>query len=193
VQSRFYAGTDFNPDAVLRELQQFFAMQEHEVQTLQVGSSTVLQARKGSTLTNITGLSSALTVRISPEADGYRVEVGMSEWLDKAAVGVIGYALFWPLIATAAFGFYKQHKLTEDTWRVIEANVTRNQSYYRPPSASSWSGTAVCASCGAPLPQGAAFCSKCGASVAEAPVCPQCGVTNQLGARFCSGCGAKLT
>ncbi|MCE5258682.1 MAG: zinc ribbon domain-containing protein [Chloroflexi bacterium] len=59
-----------------------------------------------------------------------------------------------------------------------------------------------CASCGKPLPSGAAFCAACGSPVASAAkpaanvethFCIACGALLKSGAKFCSKCGATVT
>lgn len=134
MQKRFYLNSEFELESVLSDLREYFAVSEHEAQVFKVGPSTVLQAKKESTLMNLSGLSSALTVQIAPEGDGQWVEVGIGKWIEKAAVGVVGYAIFWPLLITSALGFYNAHKLSEEVWRIITANVARRRSAYRPPS-----------------------------------------------------------
>lgn len=56
--------------------------------------------------------------------------------------------------------------------------------------------TKTCASCGAPLAEGAKFCMKCGAPVpveASSPsFCPNCGEKVQAGVRFCPNCGQLI-
>lgn len=134
MQKRFYPNSELDLDSVLSDLREYFAVNSHEIQVFRVGPGTVLQAKKESTLTNLSGLSSALTVQITPEGAGTWVEVGIGKWLEKAAVGVVGYAISWPLMITSALGFYNTHKLSEEVWRVITANVARRRSASRPPS-----------------------------------------------------------
>lgn len=55
----------------------------------------------------------------------------------------------------------------------------------------------TCASCGAPLMEGARFCEECGAPVDAEPApqtrfCPVCGAQLGANAKFCGKCGAKL-
>ncbi|MCR5649355.1 MAG: zinc-ribbon domain-containing protein [Oscillospiraceae bacterium] len=49
-----------------------------------------------------------------------------------------------------------------------------------------------CIRCGAPLEEGAAFCSSCGARVESVPACPACGAALEEGAVFCANCGARV-
>src|SRR5499427_616573 len=110
MESRYYPGVEADVIRLMTELRDLFD-EDFEVQTMQVSSTAVLQARKSSTLRDITGLSAALTVKVTPETGGTRVEIGMQKWFDKAAVAAVALAVFTPLVALAAFGAYSQYKL----------------------------------------------------------------------------------
>src|ERR1041384_1018386 len=88
MESRYYPGVEADLPQLTSELRKLFD-EDYEVQTMNVSSTTILQARKSSTLRDLTGLSAALTIRITPEAGGTRVEIGMQKWLDKAAVAAV--------------------------------------------------------------------------------------------------------
>src|SRR5262245_12536357 len=123
MDSRFYPGVEAEVAQLVTELRGIFD-QDYEVQTMYVASTTVLQARKSSTLRDITGLSAALTIKITPEGGGTRVEIGMQKWLDKAAVAAVAVILSAGLlIALPAIGAYWQYKLTEDAWKVVERHI----------------------------------------------------------------------
>jgi hypothetical protein len=89
--------------------------EDFEVQTMQVSSTAVLQARKSSTLRDITGLSAALTIKVTPESGGTRVEIGMQKWFDKAAVAAVALALSAGLLialpALALTGNTNSHRM----------------------------------------------------------------------------------
>src|SRR3712207_8985557 len=90
MNSRFYPGVAADVPQLVSELRRLFDGDDaYEVQTMQVASTAVLQARKSSTLRDLTGLSAALTIKITPEHGGTRVEIGMQKWLDKAAVAAV--------------------------------------------------------------------------------------------------------
>src|SRR6266480_7723416 len=114
MDSRYYPGVEADVSQLVTELRNIFD-QNYEVQTMHVSSTTVLQARKSSTLRDLTGLSAALTIKVTPEAGGTRVEIGMQKWLDKAAVAAVAMILTGGLLlAVPALGAYWQYKLTED-------------------------------------------------------------------------------
>src|SRR6187397_2502871 len=101
MDSRYYPGVEVDVNKLLDELRGLFD-EDYEVQTMQVSATSVLQARKSSTLRDLTGLSTALTIKITPEAGGTRVEIGMQKWFDKAAIAAVGAIVFAPLLARAA-------------------------------------------------------------------------------------------
>jgi hypothetical protein len=186
MDSRFYPGVEADPTKLMSELRQIFS-EDYQVQTMQVSSTTVLQARKSSTLREITGLSSALTIKVTPETGGTRVEIGMQKWFDKAAVAAVAMVLFSPLLALAAYGAYGQYKITEKAWDVIEDHITRKAGGYVPPLPGR------CGTCGAASSAGSTFCSTCGANFRAGLTCGECGATQKdASARFCSKCGKPL-
>src|ERR687889_1023935 len=132
MDSRYYPNVEADVSQLTTELRNLFDS-EYEVQAFQVSTTSVFQARKSNTLRDLTGLSSALTIKITPEAGGTRVEIGMQKWFDKAAVAAVGAIVFPPLMALPALGAYWQHKITEDAWKIIEAHVARKAGGYVPP------------------------------------------------------------
>jgi hypothetical protein len=188
MDSRYYPGVEANVTQLVTELRTIFD-QDYEVQAMNVSSTTVLQARKSSTLREITGLSAALTIKITPEAGGTRVEIGMQKWFDKAAVAAIAVVLSAGLlIALPALGAYWQYKITEDSWRIVEDHIARQAGGYVPPLPGR------CGTCGAANTAGAAFCSGCGANLRVGLTCGECGaVQKDASTRFCNSCGKPLT
>lgn len=197
MKNRLYAAPNARIDYLIKELEDFFSTQGHQVQVLPISGGQVLQAQKETTLGALTGQSTALTIKMIPQAQGIYVEVGSSKWIDKAAVGVIGYIILPPLILIPIIGMYNQYKLGEDAWRIIDSFFARYYAetpaqphQYSPPYTSSYSSgpqyasnpyppnppsqqsysapvQTPCVSCGAGLPVGAAFCSGCGTRVAS--------------------------
>ena len=189
MESRFYPGVEADAQRMQRELRALFdADQAYEIQTMQVSTTAVLQARKTGTLRDLTGLSAALTIKVTPEHGGTRVEIGMQKWFDKAAVAAVAFFVFPPLLALPALGAYWQHKVTEDAWKIVEAHVARKAGGYVPPMPGR------CGTCGAVVTSGSAFCSGCGANLRVTQVaCASCGAQQKdPSARFCNRCGKPL-
>lgn len=190
MDSRYYPGVEADTVQLLRELRQLFDSDEaFEVQTMQVHATAILQARKAGTLRELTGLSAALTIRVTPEHGGTRVEIGMQKWFDKLAVAAVAFVLSAGLLAALpALGAYWQHKLTEDAWKIIEAHIARKAGGYVPPLPGR------CGTCGAVNVSGSAFCAACGADLRAARTCDSCGAqVKDSAARFCNRCGKPLS
>ena len=187
MDSRYYPGVEADVQQLVSELRKLFDEGDYEVQTMQVSQTAVLQARKSSTLRDLTGLSSALTIKITPEHGGTRVEIGMQKWFDKAAVAaVVAMFLAAPLLVVPALGAYWQYRVTEDAWKIVEEHVARKAGGYVPPLPGR------CGTCGAANVAGSDFCSTCGATL-RATKCESCGAEQRdANARFCSRCGKPL-
>lgn len=186
MESRYYPGVEADISKLTVELRGLFD-EDYEVQTMHVSSTTILQARKSSTLRDLTGLSAALTIRLTPEAGGTRVEIGMQKWFDKAAVAAVALILSAGLlVALPALGAYWQYKLTEDAWKIIEGHIAHKAGGYVPPLPGR------CGNCGSANTAGSGFCSSCGANL-QTNTCASCGaVQKDPGARFCNRCGKSL-
>jgi hypothetical protein len=187
MDSRYYPGVEADIPQLMAELHKLFDT-DYEVQTMQVSSTAVLQARKTGTLRDLTGLSSALTVKITPEHGGTRVEIGMQKWFDKAAVAAAAMLLSSGLLlALPAIGAYRQYKVTEEAWNIIEKHIANKAGGYVPPTPGR------CGTCGAANIADASFCSTCGADVRVGRGCSSCGAMQRdSSARFCNRCGKPL-
>ncbi|HEY0082639.1 MAG TPA: zinc ribbon domain-containing protein [Pyrinomonadaceae bacterium] len=188
MDNRYYPGVEVEVQSLVAELRRLFDEGDYEVQSMQVAQTAVLQARKSGTLRDLTGLSAALTIKITPEHGGTRVEIGMQKWLDKAAVAAVAVILSAGLLlALPALGAYWQHRLTEDSWKIIEAHIARKAGGYVPPLPGS------CGTCGATNTSGAAFCGTCGADLRRGHTCESCGAAQRdPSAKFCNRCGKPL-
>src|SRR2546423_5163121 len=187
MDSRYYPNVEADIPKLNAELRNLFDS-DYEVQTFQVSTTNIIQARKSNTLRDLTGLSSALTIKITPEPGGTRVEIGMQKWFDKAAVAAVGAIVFAPLLALAALGAYWQYRLTEDAWKIIEDHIASKAGGYVPPLPGR------CGTCGAAAGAGSTFCSGCGANLRAGLSCAACGaVQTDPNARFCNACGKALT
>jgi len=187
MDSRYYPGVEADVTKLMAELRHLFD-EDFDVQIMHVSATAVLQARKTSTWRDLTGLSAALTIKITPEPGGTRVEVGMQKWLDKAAVAAVAMILTGGLLlAVPALGAYWQYKLTEDAWKIIESHIARKAGGYVPPLPGR------CGTCGTATSADSAFCSICGANMRVGLTCASCGAAQKdSSARFCNRCGKPL-
>jgi hypothetical protein len=188
MDNRYYPGVEVDAQQLIAELRGVFDS-DYQVQTMQVAQTAVLQARKSSTLRELTGLSSALTIKVTPEQGGTRVEIGMQKWFDKAAVAAVAVVLsMGALLALPALGAYWQYKITEDAWKVIEEHIARKAGGYVPPMPGR------CGTCGAANSAGSGYCSGCGANMRVGLTCSSCGAEQKdPTARFCNRCGKPVS
>ena len=128
-----------------------------------------------------------MTVKITPEAGGTRVEIGMQKWADKAAVAAVAILLSAGLlVALPALGAYMQYKLTEDVWKAVEVHIAKKAGGYIPPFPGR------CGNCGSVTTTDSEFCTSCGANLA-ARLSVQLALTSKrCNARFCNRCGKSL-
>ena len=187
MESRYYPGVEADVIKLMTQLRSLFD-EDFDVHTMQVSSTAVLQARKSGTLRELTGLAAALTIKVTPETGGTRVEIGMQKWFDKAAVAAVALLLsVGALIALPALGAYWQYKLTEDAWKIIEAHIARKAGGYVPPLPGR------CGTCGTATSAGSTYCSACGANLRVGLSCASCGAVQKgASARFCNSCGKPL-
>lgn len=126
-----------------KELQEYFSAQSYETQVLGTAPDILVQVRKRSTLRTVTGMASAMTAQFTKSQDAIIVTLGAQQWVDKAAVGAVGAIVFAPLLVTAAYGAWKQSRLPDQFWHIIDKYGM------------------ACPKCGAPN-EGFKFCRNCG-------------------------------
>lgn len=196
MKNKFFPLPNVNPAPLVTQLERFFRANNHEVQILPLDNGQVVQAQKETTFSALTGQSSALTIKIETDGQGLHVDVGSSKWIDKAAVGVVGYILLPPLAIIPMIGMYNQYKLGEEVWRIVEAFVARTQAemmggqqhnanygYQGYQSYQSYNANAN------PQPQAD---NKPKSDSSYNSHCPSCYAWIAPGAGFCSNCGSQV-
>ena len=133
-------------------LHQHFVGRKFETQLVGEPPELIFQLRKRGALRVMTGTQSALTVQFRKEGDGLEISMGEQKWTEKVAVGAVGAIIFAPLFLTAAYGMYKQAKLPEEIWGIIDrhAKTPGTESSQR-------------------------YCRECGAVLGGGKKCPGCG------------------
>jgi len=114
-----------NTEDAAKVVSDWLDSQGYDTQTLPASDgSIVVQARKSGMLRKAVGMSTALGVTIKKTGDALIVETGAAKWTDKAAVGAIGVVFFPPAMATAAYGAWKQSKLPDQVFQVLETYIS---------------------------------------------------------------------
>ena len=111
----------------------------------------------------VSGMRLATTVQMIRMDDNLNVTVGQGEWSDKIGAGALGWFIAWPLAVTAGVGAYKQKKLPEEIFQVIEQCIV------------SGGRSVVVRNAGAELNAGMVVCPAC-----KTPVCGRRQILQQL-------------
>ncbi len=139
----------------------------------------------------ISGLTKAIQVQfITGEGQYVLVNCAFGKWSDKVGAGVLGWVLFAPLAATAAFGAVKQSKLPEEVFAEIEKFIMSGGVSAVVAMGMKLSDTEVaCPNCKTRNSAGQKFCKECGAKLGKS--CPHCGSAIDHVVKFCPQCGGS--
>ena len=129
MDARFYSSSDLNIEQLATDLEKFFRGQGYQVQQIGNNDQMMVQLKKGSEIEAIIGLQAALSVTMQRSAGGIMVAVGQQKWIDKAAVGAVGFAIpaLWPLLFTAGIGAFRQAGLANQVMTILDGLVRQQQ------------------------------------------------------------------
>jgi hypothetical protein len=130
MEARFYKSDALNIERLASDLEQFYRGQGYMVQHIGNEDQMMVQLKKGGEFEAIVGMQAALTVTIQLSSGGITVALGQQNWVDKAAAGVVGFAVpvLWPLLFTAGVGAVRQAGLANQVMTVIDGLVHQQQS-----------------------------------------------------------------
>jgi len=116
-----YWDVDVDVDELADELIAWFRRQGFETQDFGEGRhAVVIQARKAEWWRTVSGTALALTVRLIRQRNDLRVQVGATEWTDKAVGGALGLLVAWPFAITTGVGLIRQSQLPQEVLDWIE-------------------------------------------------------------------------
>ena len=105
-------------------LAEHFRAKEFDTQVFDTsGGGTAMQARKESLWRQVLGVAYAMTVLITPREGKLSIELGGHEWVDTAVSAGIGLVAVPPVLLGTAYGIWRQNRLDQEVWRVIEDRV----------------------------------------------------------------------
>ena len=111
-------------EELARALANHFRAQEFEAQVYRTsGDRTVMQARKESLWRHLLGVTYALTVVFAPGEGQLSISMGGHEWVDAAVSGAIGLVAVPPVLLGTAYGIWKENRLDQEVWQVIDKAV----------------------------------------------------------------------
>jgi hypothetical protein len=118
-------GTTVTAEEVAQALADHFRTQEFEAQVYSTSENrTVMQARKESLWRQLLGVTYALTVVITPGDGQLSIDLGGHEWVDAAVSGAIGLVAVPPVLLGTAYGIWKENRLDQEVWQVIDKAVS---------------------------------------------------------------------
>ena len=130
-------GTTVSAEEVARALADHFRTQEFEAQVYRSNENrTVMQARKESLWRQLLGVTYALTVVFSPGEGQVSISLGGHEWVDAAVSGAIGLVAVPPVLLGTAYGIWKENRLDQEVWQVIDKAVNTSGPEKKPASES---------------------------------------------------------
>ena len=84
---------------------------------------SAMQARKESLWRQALGVAYAMTVVITPREGKLTVDLGGHEWVDTAVSAGIGLVAVPPVLLDTVYGIWRQNRLDQEVWQVIEERV----------------------------------------------------------------------
>jgi hypothetical protein len=129
MDARFYNSEKLDVERLATDLENVYRLQGYQVQQLGNNEQKMVQLKKGGDLEALVGLQAALTVTIQRTAGGILVMVGQQKWIDKAAVGVVGFAFppLWPLTITAGIGALRQIGISGQVTNIVDGLIRQQQ------------------------------------------------------------------
>jgi hypothetical protein len=129
MDARFYRSNSLNINHLATDLQNLYRSQGYQTQEISSDDQIMVQLRKGGDLEALLGMQAALTVTFQRTGAGVAVAVGQQKWVDKAAIGIAGFAIppLWPLMITAGFGAFRQANLANQVLHVIDGLVHQQE------------------------------------------------------------------
>ena len=213
---RYYNARDINIERLASDLERMFVAQGYEAQHFGSSDHMTVQMRRGGDVAALFGLRSAVTVVMQRTSEGLQATVGQQRWVDKAAIGAVGFFFppLWPLMITAGAGTLMQASLGNQVMNGLDvlvhqqapgANAQRGQGmppfFNMPPFPFGRSQTAyapaplICSNCQTANEPGDKFCMQCGNALTpeqeEKTHCSNCGAEMKQGAAFCTKCGTS--
>jgi hypothetical protein len=129
--------TTIPAEEIAQTLADHFRTQEFEAQVYRTsGDRTVMQARKESLWRQLLGVTYALTVVFTPGEGQLSISLGGHEWVDAAVSGAIGLVAVPPVLLGTAYGIWKENRLDQEVWQVIDNAVSASAPEKTPASES---------------------------------------------------------
>ena len=129
MDARFYSSDTLNIEQLATDLEKFFRAQGYQTQQIGNDEQVMVQLKKGGDFEALIGMQAALTITLQHSSGGVMAACGQQKWIDKAAMGVVGFAIpvLWPLMFTAGIGAVRQVGLANQVMTVLDGLVRQQQ------------------------------------------------------------------
>jgi ribosomal protein L40E len=196
METRYYQAQGIDVDRLANELERMFLMQGYQVQHFGNNDQMTVQIKKGGDFAAIIGMQRALTLTMQRAQGGVLAMIGQQKWADKAAVGVVGMLVLWPLAFTAGAGAIQQAQLGSQVIGSLDMLVRQqipNVQLGPIPPGMMPQGQQP----GAPPPYQPPMPPQQQAAPPPSPpqnklICANCHAENDEGAIYCMSCGHVL-
>jgi hypothetical protein len=163
-------------DSLVEHLEKKYKARQFEVQVLQIQdggqAGRLFQVKDAtdqgwlSSVKNMSGLTTAATVKLMIHNQDLEVEVLGGKWLDKVAVGAVSLVVLWPLLITSGIGAWKQNALLDELYESVALYLADSRiptaTQYAPPPPPPAAARSHCPGCGQPITGAMKFCGECG-------------------------------
>ena len=117
----------------------------------------------------ISGMRTALKVRLEPEAGSVVARAGIGILGQQALPTVVSMLVFWPILVTQIWGAVQSSKVDDEALATVEAGIALAEggpvAAVPEPRLAPATGGGFCGQCGTPS-TGGRFCTGCGSPVA---------------------------
>lgn len=128
METRFYQAQGLDIERIAIELERMFLVQGYQVQHFGDRNSMTVQFKKGGDFAAVVGMQAALTLTLQSSSGGVMAVLGQQKWADKAAAGVVGMLVLWPLAFTAGAGAIRQSNLTSQLLNALDSLVRQQNA-----------------------------------------------------------------
>ncbi|GCE11166.1 FHA domain-containing protein [Tengunoibacter tsumagoiensis] len=226
MDARFYNSDDIDLERLGADLVNVYLAQGYQAQQIGDKDQQLVQIKKGGDFEAMIGMQAALSLTLQRTAGGVLAMIGKQRWVDKAAVGAVGivaFAVLWPLTVTAGVGAWRQASLGNQALNMVDGLVRQQrpgvqigpvpvqivpqiQQQWAPqqalppgPQTPYYVPSNQQAPYVPPVPQSPAYVPSAQVvNASSTPVsnqlrCQHCNTPYEAGDTFCSGCGRPLT
>ena len=123
--TRFYNSKNINIDLVGQDLVKALIAMGYQAQKLGDQEQVLIQVKKGSDLEALLGMQAAISLTLQRTSGGIMAMIGQQKWIDKIAVGAVGFIVpvLMPLTITSGLGALRQINLANEVMNMADGLI----------------------------------------------------------------------